>query len=331
MKIFFWLPDTNGVGFYRGIAPACALADAGHQVAASERLPDAARDGAFDVIVGMRVSNLGPSRTWQELARAGHTKLVYEIDDDLWNVDPSNKAAFPFYQGEQLGRLTRNVEVSDVVTVTTAMLADQVSLRNPRVRVVPNQIPGWLLHHQRPTADMLTVGWRGGASHSRDFGELAAPLRRWLQHPAQRGRVAYHAMGVDNTDRVATRHGTVRHTPWNDSVSGFLRAVDFDAALIPLRPSQFNDSKSELALLEMSALGIPAIASPVGPYKEAAVNGAPVVLASTPAEWRDALDTLTHPETGEQVRAELSAAARAWVAGRTFEANVTNWIEAYQA
>lgn len=331
MKIFFWLPDTNGVGFYRGIAPACALADAGHHVAASERLPDAARDGAYDVIVGMRVSNLGASRTWQELARAGHTKLVYEIDDDLWNVDPSNKSAFPFYQGERLDRLTRNVEVSDVVTVTTAALADQVSLRNPRVRVVPNQIPGWLLDHQRPTADMLTVGWRGGSSHARDFGELRQPLRSWLQHPAQRGRVAYHAMGADNTDRVATRHSTVRHTPWNDSVGGFLRAVDFDLAVIPLRPSSFNDSKSELALLEMSALGIPAIASPVGPYKEAAANGAPVVLASNPGEWRDALDTLTDPTTGEQARAELSAAARAWVAGCTFEANVTNWIEAYQA
>lgn len=334
MKVFFWLPDTSGVAFYRALAPAVALTAQGHRVACDTRLPDEARDGAFDVIVGMRVSNEGASGIWQRLAQAGHTKLVFEIDDDLWHVDPSNKPAIGYYSDPaRLRRLTENAAVADVVTVSTPALGAVLEQMNRNVHVLPNQVPASLLGMTRQTADMLTVGWRGGPSHARDFGELAAPMRRWLQHPSQRGRVEFHGMGTDYTDRVTTPRGSgrARHTPWKDTVEGFLRAIDFDVACVPLFPCVFNESKSELALLEMSALGIPCIASAVGPYKQAAVEGAPVVLASTASEWRDALDMFFHPTVGKENRADFAKAARKWVAGRTFESNINLWEKAYQS
>lgn len=329
MRIHFWLPDSQGVGYYRGLQPATALANQGHQVMANEQLHASAHTGGFDVIVGMRVCNEGATQTWRKLADAGQAKLVFELDDDLWHIDPSNKQAADFYTPDRLDRLTANVRVADIVTVSTEPLADVVSQWNDNVHVVPNQIPAWLLEHERPKVEGRTViGWRGGASHSRDFGELAQPLRRFLQHPANRGRVEFHCMGMDYTDRVATPHAMVRHTDWLPVTQDFLRAIDFDVALVPLRDSVFNESKSELALLEMSALGIPSIVSDAGPYSRAYDDlGAPVILAEN-TSWTSSLQGLVDDDLE---RVQMGKLAREWAADRTVEGNVHRWVEAYEA
>lgn len=350
MKIFGWLADRDGCGYYRLILPGTELANRGHAVWLDEALPPEIKSGEIevDVIVGQRVCEPSPSAAWQELARAGRAKLVYELDDDLFNVDPSNRQAWAFFEkgvarhdehdlmtGERKTtayfddnrrqRLIENIRVSDAVTVSTEPLAEIVSQWNSNVHLVPNQIPGWLLDHGLTRGPLLTVGWRGGPSHARDFGELAAPLRRFLQHPGNRDRVEFHSLGADYTGRVAGRYGSTRHTEWADSVDSFLRLVDFDIGVIPLLPSTFNESKSDLALLEMSALGIPSITSDTGPY--ATRHGGPNIACSTPAQWTAALRELAE---NSEYRVQLGKQAREWATTRTVQGNAWRWEEAYR-
>jgi hypothetical protein len=42
--------------------------------------------------------------------------------------------------------------------------------------------------------------------------------------------------------------------------------------LAPLAAETFNEAKSDLKLLEYAALGLPAVASPVGPYRGATTS-----------------------------------------------------------
>lgn len=347
MRIAFWAADRDGCGYYRGVLPMTALANRGHGCYFGESLPDEVHAGEVDVLVAQRTCEPGPSALFQRFAREGRFKTVYELDDDLLSVDPSNKQAWAFYSkgvarhddydltgnrtttaywdDGRRDRIIENIRVADVVTVSTDHLAWVVSQWNRNVRVLPNQIPGWLLDHERPSSpDRVTVGWRGGHSHTRDFGELAAPLRRFLNYPGNRDRVELHTMGADYGPRVAGRHGRTRHTGWVDGVDGFLRAVDFDVAVIPLRPSVFNRSKSDLALLEMAALGIPAVTSDTGPY--AAVHDGPNIACTTPAQWTTALAALTEDA---EYRAQAGKQAREWAATRTIEANAYRWEEAY--
>ncbi|MEV6648072.1 hypothetical protein [Amycolatopsis sp. NPDC051371] len=332
MKIFYWLGDYAGCGYYRCLLPGAELAKRGHDVMADGRVvPDDARRGECDVIVGQRICLEGASATWQKLARAGHTKLVFETDDLLTDVDPSNRHAAQFYDAETVRRYRENMAVADVITVTTDRLAEQAREINPTaaIHVLPNQVPGWLLEHEHPVVnDLVTVGWRGGLSHNRDFGELAKPLRQFLQHPRNRNRVELHCMGANYTARVAGNHGRTRWTGWHQAVGDFLRAVDFDVAVIPLRPSPFNDAKSDLALVEMSALGIPAIVSAAGPYGRSAAGGAPCQLAATAKDWTAALADLA---ADTEARVQLGKQAREWASGRTIEANVHRWEAAYTA
>lgn len=92
MRIFYWLADYSGCGFYRCLLPGSELAKRGHDVMADGRVvPNEVKDGDCDVVVGQRICNEGATVTWQKLARAGHTKLVFETDDLLSDVDPSNR------------------------------------------------------------------------------------------------------------------------------------------------------------------------------------------------------------------------------------------------
>jgi glycosyltransferase involved in cell wall biosynthesis len=110
-------------------------------------------------------------------------------------------------------------------------------------------------------------------------------------------------------------------------VSDFLRVIDFDIGVVPLRPSRFNDAKSDLALVELAALGIPAIVSNTGPYGRAAADGAPCRLSTmSHGDWTLHLRDLVEDE---EARVQLGKQAREWAAGRTIEGNAHRWEEAY--
>jgi len=304
-------------------------------------MPQWVQDGGCDVIVAQRTCMPGPTRLWQKLAREGHSKLVFEIDDDLWNVEPHNRNAHDLYvKGnlrDQVGRLIQegapirqnligNITVADVVTVTTEPLAEIVSQWNRNVVILPNCIPSWLLDQPMPNQypNRLTLGWGGGPSHTRDFGEIARPLKRVLQRFGD--AVEWHCIGPNYTERVASRRGHTRHSGWFDGVEDYLRGVDFHVGFAPLRPSTFNDSKSDLKLTELAALGIPAIVSNTGPYKRAFEAGAPCRAVDDPREFESALIELV--QSPDQ-RAELGKLARDWASTRTIDKHVHEWEEAY--
>jgi glycosyltransferase involved in cell wall biosynthesis len=329
LRIFSVLSDYQGVGWYRSIVPGVALANRGHSVRLEPGLPKQLPDGT-DVLVGGRLCLPGPSLNFQRHCRAGQVKTVLELDDDLWNLDPANRRAVDFYTPELLATARRNVEMADLVTTTTPALAERLSVWNRNVAVLPNCVPGWVLHLERAVTDngRITIGWAGGGGHVRDWGEINKPVRRVLLHPANRDRAELHMIGgPDWTDRVRTPRTTVRHTGWFEWVVDYYLALDFDIGLAPLRPSAFNDAKSDVKLLEYSALGIPAIVSDTGPYRATGGHLA-AFRARTPREWEDLLRTLLDAENG---RRAFGAHSRKWAIGRTIENNVQLWESAYSA
>jgi hypothetical protein len=313
-------------GYYRLILPGHALTQRGHKVAVDASMPKWVQDGGCDVIVAQRTCNEGATGLWQKLARAGHSKLVFEIDDDLWHIEPSNTMAHRFYDEAHRGRLIDNITVADLVTVTTEPLADLVSQWNPNVAILPNCVPQWMIDQPMPVqqTERVTLGWGGSPSHTRDFGEVAKPLKRVLQRFGD--ATEFHCMGPDFTDRVTSLKGRTRHTDWFHGVEDYLRAVDFQIGVIPLRPSVFNDAKSDLKLAELSALGIPAIVSHTGPYARAVDSGAPARTATDHKAWeRELVDLIQSPSDRETLGKE----AREWAATRVIDQHAHLWEEAY--
>ncbi|CAO5150815.1 conserved hypothetical protein [Frankia sp. AiPs1] len=326
MKIFGWAADEQGCGYYRISQPMAALRALGHETHTSTVLTAEWADA--DVIVGQRVCNPGPSTTWQRLAADGR-RLVFEVDDDLTRIEPGYNPAGhrTFGQPEARRRIRANMAAAAMATVTTEPLARAIREHAADVRVIPNMIPAALLDHARPRRERLTVGWAGGGVGVHELGirEIAAPLRQFL---ARTPEADVHLMGSDYRPELRVPTARLRYTPWIESVPGYHRSVDFDVGLAPLRPHLFNQSKSDIRILELAALGIPVIASGYGPYAEAVQHGVTGYLCRQPHEWVRALTTLAHDQ---DLRAEMGAAARTWAASRTIEDNIHIWEEVLHA
>lgn len=326
MRIFGWSADP-GTAYWRLQLPLGELARRGHDAMISDRAPDCViHDAEADVFVASRTANPGPSQTFQRLCREARMLCVYETDDDPFSITPDNRPALEYFsQPGILDNVRANLAAAHLVTTSTPHLAEVLSQHTSApIVVLPNRVPRWLTERPAPwerPAGPLVVGYTGGASHVRDFGEAAKPLRAWLQR--QGDAAVFHSVGVDHGPRVATIRGRTRHTDWSVNVEDYLRSIDFHVGLAPLRDTLFARSKSPLKLLEYGALGIPAVASPVGPYAE----GSPgALLASSPAQWRGALDFLG---ADPDARHELGVAGRLWACQNLIEDHADEWLDAY--
>lgn len=259
------------------------------------------------------------------MARDGRAKLVLEVDDDLFSTHPTSVIAHGFFSDPQIqANLRANIEVADVVTVTTDHLGERMAQINPNVVVLPNCIPESLLDLTPPhREDIVTVGWGGSPTHQIDWHKNAEPVARAIKrHPGSE----MHLIGwaPDKLWDLLPAAGR-RYTKWVPSVDDLHRAIDYHVGVIPLWHNAFNLCKSDIKLVEMSALGIPAICSDVGPY---AISGPPAAarMVRSGNDWGRHLHDLI---TDDTARKEQGEAARQWAATRTMEGNVHLWEQAY--
>jgi glycosyltransferase involved in cell wall biosynthesis len=321
----FGMHDNSGCGYYRMTLPLAELARHGHEV--ELRLGKDVRAGdasPWPLIVGQRIDKHDALPLWRRFA--ARSRLVYEIDDDVFNVDPVNWMAYGTYSRRDVqDAVAHAAEVADLVTVTTEPLAQVMRQFNDNIAVLPNCVPGWACA-PRPAGDRrLTVGWGGGASHAHDIAEVARPVRRFLdRHPGW----DMVLMGTDY--RPTIRHERARFTPWVDITrdpAGFYGAIGWDIGLAPLAGAGvFNRSKSHIKALEYAARGIPVLASDAEPYRDFVIDGVTGFLIRYDHEWLKRLDELA---ADNGLREQMGAAAREHARRYTIEKNWTLWRDAY--
>jgi hypothetical protein len=95
--------------------------------------------------------------------------------------------------------------------------------------------------------------------------------------------------------------------------------------IAPLADTRFNAAKSWLKPLEMSALGVPWVASPRPEYAALHAAGAGL-LADRPKDWYRQLKALA---ASTARRVELSEAGRELARLHTIEANAWRWWEVW--
>jgi glycosyl transferase family 1 len=328
VRIFGWAADNAGPAFYRLRVPFGALERQGWTTSINVTMPDQELEEA-DTIVGQRVCQPGATERWRRLA-AGHygrrPQLVFEIDDDLWHIDPTNTPAWSFYQQPgMLDNLTECARLADVCTVSTEPLAEVVRKINPNVVVLPNQLPAAAFTPVY-TGGRMEIGWAGGASHAADVDEMVPGLRQhFRRHPQSR----YVNMGTAFGSVVTAAPESQRvMLPWTTSMDEhYSRLAAMNVGLAPLRPSIFNRSKSDVKFLEYSAAGAATIATDHGPYAATIRHGETGVLVRQPHEWATALRFLMDPAE----RAYIAAHAHHYALTRSIEKHWHEWDAVYTA
>jgi glycosyltransferase involved in cell wall biosynthesis len=308
--------DGTACGYYRIRLPFDTMKANGLDVEYS-RQGTAPNDA---IIVGQRLGGPGFMPHWLKAWRTH--KLVWETDDDLWSIDPSNFRAKRSFTDDQLREIESAASIAHLVTVSTEPLAAVMRQFNDNVTVLPNHVDNALFDLVRPRRDRVTVGWAGGDSHLRDWEMVAPRLRRFLdRNPA----VDFHSIGANYLIANKVRG---RHTTWSTDLFDYYRSIDFDIGIAPLIPSQFNRSKSAIKTLEYAALGIPCIASQWDPYSDFVIDGVTGFLVSQDHEWERKLrDLVNDTEMRESMGAAAKEHARNWAIGDGWKL----WESAYSS
>lgn len=342
MKILGVHEGGSGCAVYRMILPLEELARHGHEVTLKSARQDSTHygkvgvitagdftGGDYDVLVGQRLSHYDGVAMWRR-ARTPFSRLVYENDDDTWAVTMENWAAYQHYTKADVEEaIAASCEAADLITVTTATLADVHRQHNPNVIVLPNCLPPQAYRQGGPQdRPRRVLGWAGGASHGRDIHTATPAVRRFLRRfPGWDLALA----GSDFRSSFRVREDRVTFSPWVNMITDLDRyyslLTPFDIGICPLLDTRFARAKSCLKALEYSAQGIPVIASDVQPYREFITHGETGFLARTDHEW---LGYLSELASDEGLRLQMGAAARQRALQYAIEDRWTDWEAAYQ-
>jgi glycosyltransferase involved in cell wall biosynthesis len=330
MRVHFWSADMAGSGWYRAVLPAMGLSWLGHHVSHGVRLPQ--NWASYDTVIGCRVAQKDPSRMWIKLKDEGK-RLVLDLDDDYFHIDPSNAHARTVWDTGMLGRLAHNLALADLVTCCSEPLAAVLRDYATDVRVIPNGLPAQYLGHPRDylaEGRPLYVGWAGTSSTVAELPEAVRALNRISQYPRP-GGVMVRLVGIDPAQAMGLglKGRQIGALGWVERVEHYLHAVgEFDVWCAPYRDTSFNGAKFATKWLESSILGIPLIASDIEPYRRVIRHGENGFLVRREHEWGRLLKQLADDP---ELRQRVGMAARGEASGSIMQALHHQWEAACTA
>ena len=298
------LKDRTGSGYWRMVFPA-------RYMDKSDIFIDITAAGvSFDSLLEYKTVFVQRTHDWESyyllerLKNAGK-RIVYDIDDDIFNLDRDNPAARVIGRDEQMAAVAC-MKLADEVTVTTHAL--QTVIRNAtegvEATIVPNAInpdEGWIPTPVTGSQDgFKRIFWQGGETHGEDWEECADAVDAVMCERADVRLVilGYFPPILWRLIQKPAWKGKVEFLEFKDPETYFqiMKFVRAEVGLAPLRNTVFNRSKSELKFLEYSMVGMPTVASKVEPY-EVIEHGKTGFLVKSSDEWYNAIVTCLDDKT----------------------------------
>jgi glycosyltransferase involved in cell wall biosynthesis len=272
------------------------------------------------VLVYREAALVGPALIERIVAR--RKPVIYQLDDPLYVPYRSPFSGWFSYL-KFFGKVGRICRLSKVVIVNSSHHAEYASRFNPNVRRIPSVVDGELYqpgpHGSRN--GRVCLGWSGSASTVSNLQVIADPVRE----VARRLDVRLHVVGVERPPFPDVETTAV---PWRaETEVDDLRALD--VGLLPLPLNEWNKRKFFLKLVQYMALGIPAVATPLGSNPEVVEHGRTGFLADRPAEWVESLERLaTDPELRQRMGERSAEKAHREY---TLQANADKIVAAFRA
>ena len=317
MRILVGAATSIVNAIYRGMV-LTELRRLGHQVEV-DRDCDALLSGRVedvDVVHVHRFSEPDMRRALRRLRDRG-VAIVWDNDDD-YGSSPLRARGAMSMQERQAG-VASMLELADLVTTTNAYLADRYRTWGAEeVAVVENYIPPSYdadRHAVARSEDVVTIGWIGAGEHFFDLRELElrATFQRLLDaHPGVRFATVGMALGLP-----AERCRHTRLVQYRDLAQ---HAASYDVGIAPIADTPFNRARSNVKLKEYAVMGVPWLASPIGPYAGLEEKQGGRLVPDD--RWYEELDRLVRDE---RTRRKLAKRALRWGTDQRIERNLESW------
>lgn len=268
-----------------------------------------------DLVIGQRIA--GHNTAWLEMCAEPGLTTVYDLDDNLLQIDPENSVPHGIYAPIVDGTRA-NIAAANLVTVSTPKLGEYIKDINKNVFVLPNCVPeSYVASIQFPGSEII-VGWCGSMFHHQDWGGVAEALAKYAK---MEPRARFSTIGADYMSPFVQP----RVHPWT-TVEGAWHAMDFSIGIAPLVRTPFNEHKSWIKVLEYAARGIPAVAARVGQYPEFIQHGVNGFLYDLPEE----LPFLLLQLSDDRLRLAMSEAAMNKAMEYTINRQIGRWETIYR-
>lgn len=272
------LPLYGGSGEYRMRAPLRQIAKAG--LAQTEctnpykvnqqrivNMPELARTGADTVISHAAIADNAMSAL-KDYKKYLDVFSIFTLDDLVTHVPDGNnfKRNVP---PEPKKRLREALSYCDRLVVTTDPLADFCEDMIEDIVVIPNSLEDelWLpLSSKRNVSKKPRVGWAGAQQHGDDLAFIIDVVKETANEVDW---VFFGMCPAEIKDDIAEEHQFL--LCFNDYAKK-LASLNLDLAIAPLAIHPFNESKSNLRLLEYGIFGWPVICTDIYPYQNAPVK-----------------------------------------------------------
>lgn len=307
---------------YRVFDPAEALRARGHRVFSSVfaemRDPNALLD--FDVVYGWRMQDEFFTRIAKRLSER-RIGFVWDNDDNfaenLITVDARGRTrqASSLTKRRIVANMTALMRMADLVTTPSAGLAEHFRATvDTDVHVVENYVAP-TAPRPAPSRREIVLGWVANAEHRADIERLG--LRDTMQRLLDRHA---HLHLVTIGCGLGLSNERYHHIPGVEfeELRGYV--ATFDVGLAPIADSAFNRSRSNVKVKEYAALGIPWLASPIGPYTGLGDNEGGRLVPDD--RWYEEVERLVLDDRG---RRKLAKRAVKWGQRQTIEANAQVW------
>lgn len=264
------------------------------------RHPDYNLIAGEDVVVVQRCCTYPQYEFLQTLRKLG-LKIVYDLDDNMWEVpsfNPAHKSLEAYREG-----FAHCMRWTDVISVSTLPLQKAVRnhVKNLKNNETGKEIPVIVAENRidekmfaKPIkSDKFIVGWAGSSSHIGDLKVISPAI---IANAKENPTVRFQFRGCPPPDDIA-QMPNVDFKLWSTVAEFGLRMPmwGWSIALAPLADEDFNDAKSNIKILESAYCSIPTLASWAMPY-DYFTSFDPELrwLLCTPGQWESKLRTLIH-------------------------------------
>ena len=345
--------DTAGCGYYRLIWSAEYLQNLGYDVEIQypkSKEMNGGKDTGLEVhfrgnhlsdpnaeIIDVKVPNDADVLVMQRLSHNWHARvieilrgkgvaMVIDMDDDLSNIHPDNKAFVNYHpKNPRTPYSWKNVEqackTATLVTVSTQQLLN-VYARHGRGQVIDNYVPDRYLHVKAEQDKVF--GWAGTTdSHPNDLQVTGGAVQQLIEDGYEFRVIGpiTQAKGALRLKEQPPHTGVVNLVNWASEVARL------QVSLAPLAPTSFNTGKSRLKLIEAAAVGVPWVGSPRAEYRRFHKESGSGLLADSRKDWYKSVKQLMDDAS---LRQDLGEKGRDYMQTQTVEKNAWRLWEAWE-
>jgi len=227
--------------------------------------------------------------------------IVSDYDDAVFHrYDSHRLAPVRWLLGKKIDLVMRS---SALVTAGNGYLSERATASGAgHVKIVPTvvDLEHYKLRGSFSTTDKLSVGWIGTPE---TWSSFALARYKKMQNAVEQNDAVFLAVGAA-LDRSFCGH--LKILPWSEDKEVEL-IQSMAIGVMPLPDTPWTRGKCGYKLIQYMACGLPVIASPVGVNTEIVEHGVNGFLATTDAEWREALVMLLRDP---DLRNRMGAAGR---------------------